>query len=70
MTAHQNAIKAMVAEDYVSIKDKGGYRLLGDIWGVSVAMAWRLVKRPDYWPTETRSQEALINTAYLRGLDE
>lgn len=60
----------MLQEDYISIKDKGGYRLLGYIWRVSPALAWKLDTRPEYWPKDEEIQARLLETARKRGLND
>lgn len=66
----RNRLKRMIRDDYLSIHDKGGYRLLGFIWGVTTPMAWRLINEKDYWPKDPKYENRLFAVAKQRGLDK
>ena len=45
-------IRKRVKADYESFIEKGGYEAVGDIWGLSGGMIWRILNEPGYWPKD------------------
>ena len=62
----RTAVKALMVEDYISFDS---YRLIGDIWHISSATAWRLINRKNYWPSSWKIRRILREKAKERGIE-
>ena len=55
-------------KDYHQYHAYGGYRRIGDIWGISSGMAWNMINKDNYWPKSKKIQEILEAKAEERGI--
>jgi len=60
----RKAIMKQVVRDYA---DMGGYAAVGDIWGISSGLAWKIINE-DYWPKSKDIRDCLIQRARQRGM--
>jgi len=63
----RKGIRSAIAADYDHLCSKGGWVAVGERWGVSPAMAWRIVKE-DYWPKDVKIQRHLVQRAKELGI--
>jgi len=61
-------IRKRMKTDYESQEGKGGYEAVGDIWGLTGGMVWRIVKEPGYWPKDKEIRRRIAMKARELGL--
>jgi len=54
--------------DYKYYKGHGGYDAVGELWGVSSGVAWKMCNEKNYWPTDEKIQWQIKNKARELGI--
>lgn len=64
----REAIRRLFAEDYDSLQGSGGYRAVAESWGVSTGVAWNMVNKENYWPSNDQIEVVVKTKAAERGI--
>lgn len=62
------SVRQSLRAEYHELHGSGGYRVLGDIWGISTGVAHSLCTKDNYWPSDHGIQLALEAAARSRGI--
>ena len=60
-------IRSAIAAEYDHLCSDGGWIAVGERWGLSPAMAWRIV-REGYWPRDAGIRRGLVQRAWELGV--
>jgi len=55
----RNAIRRKMKEDYRLVEHLGGFKAVGEIWGISDGTSWRMIKKKNFWPKSKQVNDAI-----------
>lgn len=61
-------IRREIREDFEYFEDKGGYRAVAELWGISTGTAWRMINERYYWPSDPEVKEQIRKAGLKRGI--
>lgn len=64
----RKTIRERMKNDYEDLIQDGGYKAVSERWGVTKALAWRIINEDGYWPKDEKIKEQLILRARQRGI--
>lgn len=62
------AIRRAIRKDYDRLEKDGGYRAVGEEWGLSSGTAYRLVAKKRYWPSDEKVKDQIQAAGLKRGI--